>query len=180
MNLGSIILKSVLLCPRLHYHHQRISSLRSTQSSHTLHQGGRGNGSISYEKLQLPISPLNCWCLTICGRALTLPLPTKATKCPILKRPDESLVHLVIYQIALEEPRPRKECEAPASFSPNLRKKLQTPKASILGKWANPAVLLLHTTPLQRTAWSIPITSPKPTEVFLPWRTPVYSFSSAF
>ena len=104
---------SLLLCPMSHYDHWRISSSRSTLSSHILHQGRRGNGNISYEKLKPPITPLNGWCLTICGQALTILLPTEATKCPILKRLDKNVVPLVSYQIVPGEPQPRKGCKAP-------------------------------------------------------------------
>ena len=109
----SMSFQSLLLCPRSHYDHWRISSSRSTLSSHILHQGRRGNGNISYEKLKPPITPLNGWCLTICGQALTILLPTEATKCPILKRLDKNVVHLVSYQIVPGEPQPRKGCKAP-------------------------------------------------------------------
>lgn len=105
----------LLLCPRLHYHNWRISFSRSTLSPHILHQGRRGNGNISYEKLQPPISPLNGWCLTICGQVLTIILPTEATKCPILKRLDKNMVHLVGYQTVPGESQPRKRCKAPVS-----------------------------------------------------------------
>lgn len=177
MNLGriNVIPKSATLCK------VTLSSLENKlleEHSVITHPSSRQKGrwQCFIWKLQPPISPLNGWCLTSCGQALTVLLPTGATKCPILKRLGKNMVHLVSYQIVPGEPQPRKGCEAPVSFSPNITKKLEATTTSILGEWANPAALLFHITPLQRT--TIPITSPKLSELFLSWRTLFCSFSA--
>lgn len=154
MNLGSLIQKPTLLCPMIHYHHQRISSLRSTESSHILRQHGKGNGSISHKKTANVNQMVRHWCLQ------------KPWNVPT-SRDQRRTCHLVFYQVVLKSHSPERGAGHLPPSPQSLERSYKLQRPPILGKWTNPTLCYFTGPSLQRPAWSVSITSPKIIKDFL-------------
>lgn len=115
----------------LHYHHQRISFLRSTESCITPFIKVKGGVAVFQRKNNCQ-SALLPW-VSHHLRTIILSLPAEVRKCPILKRPDKGLTQLVMYQVVCRKPEPRKGCRLPTSY-PRDWKGPTSPKALHPGK----------------------------------------------
>lgn len=125
----------------LHYHHQRISSLRSTESNIIPFIKVKGKVAVFHRENNCQ-SALLPW-VSHHLRTIILSLPAEVRKCPILKRPEKSLTQLVLYQVVFSEPEPRKGCTLPTSY-PKDWKGPTSPKALHPGKMSqslSPATL---------------------------------------